>query len=83
VASLAHEDFTHNNEGYECDCAAERDVTHIVCADDYTADCNEHRDGDRRNPASDFARFFEKMHGRALTPEETAALAQLRQEAGL
>ena len=30
-----------------------------------------------------FARFFEKMHGRTLTPEETAALAQLRQEAGL
>lgn len=30
-----------------------------------------------------FARFFKKMHGRTLTPEETAALAQLRQEAGL
>jgi len=30
-----------------------------------------------------FAHFFEKMHGRTLTPEETAALAQLRQEAGL
>ena len=30
-----------------------------------------------------FACFFEKMHGRTLTPEETAALAQLRQEAGL
>ena len=58
VAALADEDLTSDDKAQECYRAAESDVTHVVRANNDTADGNEHGENDRSDPASDFAKFF-------------------------